>query len=162
MKKILVTILIIIAIIISFVIGIKLGENPNLLKGEIKNEYPYDGNDLYAIENLGYNYKDSSKLVEAGAFFLDLGGDEYYYIEPRYDQTKINIYKNDINNEESELILSTITQKAVVVKCNESDIFSNVTIELITNEGKTTKFSPYISLKDGTLVINEEGFFIKK
>ena len=42
------------------------------------------------------------------------------------------------------------------MQCNVSDIFADVTVRLEYN-GETAEFSPFISLKDGTLMIGERG-----
>ena len=50
---------------------------------------------------------------------------------------------------------------AFVIGCNVSDIFPDVTVE-ITSGGETVDFSPFISLKDGSVQVGECGLNITR
>lgn len=50
---------------------------------------------------------------------------------------------------------------AFVIGCNVSDIFPDVTVS-ITSGGETVDFSPYISLKDGSVEVGECGLNITR
>ena len=50
---------------------------------------------------------------------------------------------------------------AFVIGCNVSDIFPDVTVS-ITSGGETVDFSPYISLKDGSVQVGARGLNITR
>ena len=57
-----------------------------------------------------------------------------------------------------EVIYESETGEPILLKCNESDIFTNVLVTITTPEGAEKKISPYLSLMDGSLAgINEDG-----
>ncbi|MBQ2302075.1 MAG: hypothetical protein II254_02380 [Oscillospiraceae bacterium] len=56
-----------------------------------------------------------------------------------------------------EIIYESKTGEPILLKCNESDIFTNVLVTITTPDGKEKKISPYLSLMDGSLAgINED------
>ena len=48
-----------------------------------------------------------------------------------------------------------------MIGCNVSDIFPDVTVS-ITSGGETVDFSPYISLKDGSVQVGARGLNITR
>ena len=56
-----------------------------------------------------------------------------------------------------EVIYESETGEPILLKCNESDIFTNVLVTITTPDGVEKKLSPYLSLMDGSLAgINED------
>lgn len=56
-----------------------------------------------------------------------------------------------------EVIYESETGEPILLKCNESDIFTNVIVTITTPDGVEKKISPYLSLMDGSLAgINED------
>jgi predicted small lipoprotein YifL len=56
-----------------------------------------------------------------------------------------------------ETIYESETGEPILLKCNESDIFTNVLVTITTPDGTEKKISPYLSLMDGSLAgINED------
>ena len=51
--------------------------------------------------------------------------------------------------------------QTVILQCNASDIFADATIRL-TYEGETAEFSPFISLKDGSVDLGTQGLDLTK
>ena len=86
---------------------------------------------------------------------------EFYLIIPRHPETAVKLYRNDINGGQPALIYQAEVCVPFVVQCNISDIFSDVTVEL-SYGGETVSFSPYISLKDGSVQVGERGLDLTK
>ena len=81
---------------------------------------------------------------------------EFYLIIPRYPDMAVKLYRNDINGAAPALTFESAACVPFVVQCNISDIFSDVTVEL-SYGGEAVSFSPYISLKDGSVQVGERG-----
>ena len=137
----------------------------------LNKDVPYENiefkeNDTYAIANLGVNY-DFSKYEEEykllGVDKYNLEGEEYYLIVPRYEDMDITISEMTIgengNLDVVRQVYKSDVAKSIIVKCNLSDLYSNVQIEL-EYDGKKTVISPYLSLKDGEMVVGENGLDI--
>lgn len=121
----------------------------------------YDGQPVFAVAFLGYGedrrgFRDTyvagifeslgNTAIEQVAHF-DFEGDEWYLIVPRYKD-----YVTLTNLETGEK--HTIYQgEAFTVKCNLSDLHSN--IEISTEDSRGHKFSPQIG-GDGRLVTSED------
>ncbi len=86
---------------------------------------------------------------------------EFYLIVPRYPDMAVKLYRNDINSTEPTILFEAEDSVPFVVQCNISDIFSDLTVEL-SYGGETVSFSPYISLKDGSVQVGERGLELKK
>ena len=86
---------------------------------------------------------------------------EFYLIIPRDPDTAVKLYRNDISGAEPALLYEAEACAPFAVQCNISDIFSDVTVEL-TCGGVTVSFSPYISLKDGSIQVGERGLDLTK
>lgn len=123
---------------------------------------PFSGDQLYAaaylgfeeIEDLSYytqNYLNSQDLP---IHYFSPG--EYYLIIPRYPDMALALYKNDIQTDQPALVYKDPACEPFLLQCNISDIFSDVTVEL-THQGETVSFSPYLSLKDGSVQVGERG-----
>ena len=68
----------------------------------------------------------------------------------------MKLYRNDINGAAPALLFEAENGVPFVVQCNISDIFSDLTVEL-SYSGETMSFSPYLSLKDGSVQVGERG-----
>ena len=86
---------------------------------------------------------------------------EFYLIIPRYPDMAVKLYQNDINGAAPVLLFEAENCVPFVVQCNISDIFSDLTVEL-SYGGEAVSFSPYISLKDGSIQVGERGLELKK
>lgn len=123
---------------------------------------PFDAGQLYAAAYLGYQtiegldyyadrYLDSAELP---IHYVSDG--DYYLVIPRYDSTSLSLYVNDIETSLSTLRFFDPDCGPFIIQCNTSDIFTDITARLGYN-GETAEFSPFISLKDGELMIGEGG-----
>ena len=75
---------------------------------------------------------------------LRLSDGEYWLILPRYPGTALEVSQLDINTSEARLVYSDPDCEALILQCN------------ISEEGEA-EFSPYISLRDGSVVLGPEG-----
>lgn len=132
-----------------------------------RNNIPFADNQLYAVAYLGYiTIEDMGYYLEN---FLDeeeltnyyFSGDEFYLIIPRYENMEVHLYRNDLATMGKTLEQECEAGKPFIVQCNVSDIFPDVTVELTYN-GEKVEFSPYISLKDGSVQVGERGLNITK
>ena len=123
---------------------------------------PFTGDQLYAAAYLGFEeMEDLSYYTQR---YLDSGDlpihyfspGEYYLIIPRYPDMSLALYKNDIQTDQPALVYEDPACEPFLIQCNISDIFSDVTVEL-AYQGETVSFSPYISLKDGSVQVGERG-----
>lgn len=131
---------------------------------------PFEENQLYAVACLGYNVDgdvpDYSFYERAFLESVDIqkhrvSQGEWYLIIPRYENMTLKLYKNDLETSESRLFYESDVSLPFLVSCNISDIFPDLTVELSHN-GETVSFSPFISLKDGSVVVGERGLDITK
>jgi hypothetical protein len=118
--------------------------------GGIEQDYIYD---------LVYKYysKDDINKFEN----IELGGEECYLIVPRYN-IKVSVYKLSMNEDggtDKELVKTV--KEPFFLKCNISDIFPNSEI-LFEHKGKEYTYSPYISLKDGSVVTEEFVYLVEE
>lgn len=123
---------------------------------------PYEEGQLYAAAWLGYQdmsalkeYVDSG-LVDDSVPVLHVSDGDYYLILPREEGMALSILQNDISTSQSRLLYEDPDCGAIVIQCNVSDIFPDVTIRLSGERGET-EFSPFISLKDGSVDIGPDG-----
>ena len=86
----------------------------------------------------------------------EMGGGEAYAIIPRFEEECITLYAVEMDENANIVKSETGTQYngAILLRCNESDIFCNVAVELKCGEDSVS-FSPYISLRDGSVVTDE-------
>lgn len=117
---------------------------------------------LYAAAYLGYQqiddldyyvqqYLDSDDLP---VHYLSDG--EYYLIIPRYSGMELSLYRNDFDTSEPILIYQDPDCRPFLLQCNASDIFADATVRLSWQE-ETAEFSPFLSLKDGSVEIGDRG-----
>ena len=106
-------------------------------------------------------YLEANAFIEIYPFLSDAAyfmteGQELYAIVPPNDKGRITVYASEIT-EEGEYIDEKSTPlfqgepgEVLVLRCNFSEIYSNVLIS-ITDGGSAMEFRPSISLKDGHL-----------
>lgn len=133
---------------------LKFEDNDQLLAifylGGLENEYDY------SIINKYYSDKEIEEFEK-----IELEGEECYLIVPRYAQD-ITISSLTMTEDGGTLEKSVIkTSVPFLLKCNVSDIFSNAEIKF-NYRGKDYKYSPYISLKDGSVVTEDFVLFINE
>ncbi|MDD3244443.1 MAG: hypothetical protein PHD32_12115 [Eubacteriales bacterium] len=127
----------------------------------------FSGDQLYAVALVGFD--DLTELP----FYLDnyvhsdsvpihyFSAGEYYLIIPRYSDMDLKLYQNDMTADSSTLVFAEQDCAPFLIQCNISDIFSDATIS-ITYDQETVAFSPYVSLKDGSIQIGAQGLNLTK
>lgn len=128
--------------------------------------YSYEHHHQYAIEYLGYNVDLVEDFVPDDLPLFSTGGDEYYKITPRYTQMAVEIYQLVLDETAEdftrrELIYSSRSATPFYIKGNQSDIFPNICVVLTTPEGERVEITPYVSLKDGSIVVGDEGYLVE-
>ena len=132
-----------------------------------RDNIPFEEGQAYAVAHLGYlEIEDLDYYVER---YLD--GDQlpthyfsygdYYLVIPRYSGMELSLYRNDITTSDATLVYEEPDCRSFIIQCNVSDIFPDATIQL-RYEGTAVEFSPFISLKDGSVVVGEKGLNITK
>ena len=128
-----------------------------------------DDNQLLGVFYLGgieqeYNYDVAYKYYskdEINAFqTIEIGGEECYLIVPRYN-AELSVYRllmNEDGGTDKEIIKKV--KEPFFLKCNMSDIFPNSEI-MFERKGKEYVYSPYISLKDGSVVTEEFVYLVE-
>ncbi len=85
--------------------------------------------------------------------FYNYGGPEIFCVIPHYVGSSITVKRSELT-EQGELVAKETldtSDKPMIIQCNESDLYSNVMITIKYND-KSTTFTPYISLKDGSVM----------
>ena len=78
-------------------------------------------------------------------------GSELYLIIPRDPEARVTVTQYDFENDrELGSIYSSYDGSPFLLKCNYSDISSDIKIKIVDNEGEHEIFSPYISMMDGS------------
>jgi hypothetical protein len=123
-----------------------------------RDNIPFEEGQLYAAAYLGYQEpEDLDYYVEQ---YLDidqlpvcyLSGGDYYLVIPRYEGTALSLYQNNLESGQSFLVYEDPDCRPFLLQCNVSDIFADATLRL-TYGDSTVEFSPFISLKDGSVDI---------
>ena len=125
-------------------------------------EIPFANEQLYAVAYVGYG--EDAALAEYRGQYLDgtsvpvhyVSDGETYLIIPRFADMTLRLYVNDMETSSKTLIYEEENCRPFAVRCNVSDIFPDVTISLTRGE-TTVEFSPFVSLKDGTLQTGDFG-----
>ncbi len=158
MKKIVYLIGVIIAIGCAFLAGYFLaGARGGTIDqiGHEQDDY-IEGTPLYSIQYLGYNNQDMAEINPDNLTFIGLDGLEYFEIQPKYHPVSIKVYQDDIELGKTLVYASDINQ-GFIVRGNQSDIFPNIQIELTMANGEKATINPCMSLKDGSLLVDEDG-----
>lgn len=133
--------------------------------GYLKIELPFqkdDGN-LLGIMYIGgleedYDYTIVDKYFKTRDFeTIELGGKEKYLIIPRECEMEVYSLSMDEVDEEDfvmkEKYIKTMN-KPFYITCNVSDIIANSLLR-VNKDGKQYSYSPYISLKDGSVFVED-------
>jgi hypothetical protein len=127
---------------------------------------------LCAAALLGYaSTYDEAAATKLYPFLSDVpaenrtvvNGDELYFIVPCEGVTaKVYEYAFDWEGsggyKRGEL-LADYGSEPFTLRCNVSDIVSNTLIVLESDDGSVLEYSPYVSLKDGTLGVPDSGVY---
>ncbi len=93
---------------------------------------------------------------------VNMEGYNTFLIVPKKPETKIQIYSQFLNDQgEMEVMFYKEVIGSFLLKCNTSDLYSNVLLKVITDD-KTYEYSPYYSLKDGHLMIENYILYIQQ
>ena len=128
---------------------------------------PYTDGQLYAAAYLGYQAPTDLDFFQQTYFggrelpVHHISDGDFYLIIPRDPNATVRLYKNDMVTDSKTLFYEQTNGDAFVIGCNVSDIFPDVTVS-ITSGGETVDFSPYISLKDGSVQVGECGLNITR
>lgn len=160
MKKLVIG-LIILAVLIAVSIGVYFifFNNPTYLKTDLP--FKKDDGKLLGIIYIGgleedYDYTIIDKYFNTRDFdTVELEGTEKYLIIPR--DCEVDVYSLSMDEvDEFELLMKEkyikTMDKPFYITCNISDIMANSLLRL-NIDGKQYSYSPYISLKDGSLMI---------
>ena len=126
-----------------------------------RDSIPFEEGQLYAVAYLGYQEEKNMEKVEQYLDSTDLpthyvSYGEIYLVIPRYEDMSLTLLRNDIETDQSDLFYEEPNCGPFILQCNASDIFSDVTVRLTRGE-ESAEFSPYVSLKDGTVQAGEKG-----
>lgn len=120
-------------------------------------KYNYSDEDFYAIKYLGYDADLSENIYDV----YSVAGDEYYLIESRYDDVSVEIYELYMEDDSRELMHTFSGKDSFIVSGNQSDIFPNILIVLMYQDGNVVEINPFISLEDGSLIVGDEAFIVE-
>ena len=132
-----------------------------------RDSIPFEEDQLYAVAYLGYLEMEdlalwTEKYLDDAAVPIHYFSEgDYYLIIPRFEGMRVRLYRNDMETMGKSLVYESEHCVPFVVQCNISDIFPDVTVAL-TYQGETVEFSPYISLKDGSVEAGERGLLLAK
>ena len=138
------------------------GPAPDLTPSGRRDAIPFEPGQLYAAAYLGYRTADgldyyAQRYLDSGRLPVHYVSDgDYYLVIPRYDGMTLSLYVNDLETSLGTLRFRDPDCGPFVIQCNASDVFNDVTVRLEYN-GETAEFSPYISLKDGAVMLGERG-----
>lgn len=139
----------------AFMIPLGAGYDEETLKAvltrlkEVKEKYSYD-KDLEELMMLVKGDDGNTYLV----------AQEFYLLVPKYDDAEISLKELELSEEgeleavPNEALDSKIVHGPTLIVQNISDIAPNGEITIKDKAGKV-KFSPYVSLKDGELMLDE-------
>ena len=160
-KSWIVTICIIVLIIISIGAYFIFFNAPEYLKTELP--FAKDDGKLLGIMYIGgleedYDYTIVDEYFNTREFeTIELEGKEKYLIIPR--DCEVEVYSLSMDEvDEMDFVMNEKYIKTLdnpfYITCNVSDIMANSLLR-ITKDGKQYSYSPYISLKDGSLVTED-------
>lgn len=138
----------------EYALGISFSDDSKLLGliyiGGSEDSYDYTIVDKYY-----------TKAEQEGFITAELGGEELYLVIPRYNsETYLNKLEMTENGE-TKKELYMMSMPPFFVKCNVSDIFANAEITF-NYKGKEYIYIPYISLKDGSVVVEDFVYLIEE
>lgn len=128
---------------------------------------PFEGEQWYAAAYLGYQEKgDLDHYVQR---YLDgvqppvytVSDGDYYLVIPRYDGMALTLSAIDLETSQTRLLFEDPDCGPFLLQCNASDVFADACVRLSLG-GEAVEFSPFISLKDGSLELGEYGLDITR
>ena len=128
---------------------------------------PFEDGQYYAAAYLGYQQIDDLDYYTEQYLDSDLlpvhylSSGDYYLVIPRYSGMELTLCRRDIETSEAFVIYEDPDCRPFIIQCNASDIFADAVIRL-SYEGETVEFSPFISLKDGSVDIGDQGLDLTK
>ncbi len=140
---------------------------------EIDSIITWNSDSLYAAALIG-GYSDDMEAIkgEPQDFFVpnvrdshEFGdaGNEKYLIVPRYTNMYIEVYEMELSDE-GELIKkfdepALVTQEGAILwlSCNVSDLYPDVLLVFKQGDKIVDEVSPFVSLKDGEIVLTDKG-----
>lgn len=121
---------------------------------------PFTGDELYAAAYLGFQDKSALSeytqyLPEMPLITYNISDGDCYLVIPRHAGTTLELYQNEMEVEPSRTLICRVEDCGpFLLQCNVSDIFPDATV-CLTYQGETVEFSPYLSLKDGSVQIGD-------
>lgn len=150
-KLIIIGIIIVVLMAVFYVLNNKFG----MTKYAEKLGIDKDTDKLIAVATIDSEDEVKEKYFNEDFMLYETNGEELYFIVPIQKNVTMNIYSAVM--EEADIVkdkLIASTNKPFILKCNVSDIISNIIIEIKQNN-IVYEYSPSISLKDGSLYVNE-------
>ena len=132
-----------------------------------RDNIPFQEGQLYAAAYLGYQQIDDldyylERYLDDGELPVHyLSGGDFYLVIPRYDGMALALSRSDIETLQSTLIYEDPDCRPFLLQCNASDIFADAVIRL-TYQDESVEFSPFLSLKDGSVDIGARGLALTK
>ena len=132
-----------------------------------RDNIPFQEGQLYAAAYLGYQQIDDldyylERYLDDGELPVHyLSGGDFYLVIPRYDGMALAVSRSDIETLQSTLIYEDPDCRPFLLQCNASDIFADAVIRL-TYQDESVEFSPFLSLKDGSVDIGAGGLDLTK
>ena len=137
------------------------GQQGESAENSAQEEIPFEEGQLYAVAHIGY--QEITGLEDVAPYLCStqvpvhyVSDGDFYLIIPREDTMDLTLFKNDMETGEKILFYEEPNCSPFILQCNVSDIFNDVTVRLTCGE-EETEFSPFISLKDGSLDIGSRG-----
>lgn len=124
---------------------------------------PYTDGQLYAAAYLGYQAPTDLDFFQQTYFggrelpVHHISDGDFYLIIPRDPNATVRLLRNDMITQTSSIFYEQPDGSPFVIGCNVSDIFPDVTVEITASDGEKVSFSPFISLKDGSVEVGERG-----
>lgn len=150
-KLIVIGIIIVVLMAVFYVLNNKFG----ITKYAEELKIDKDTDKLIAVATVDSEDEVKEKYFNENFLLYETNGEELYFIVPIQKNVTMNIYSAVM--EEADIVkdkLIASTNKPFILKCNVSDIIPNIIIEIKQNN-IVYEYSPSISLKDGSLYVNE-------
>lgn len=150
-KIIVIGIIIVVLMAVFYVLNNKFG----MTKYAEELKIDKDTDKLIAVATVDSEDEVKEKYFNEDFLLYETNGEELYFIVPIQKNVTMNIYSAVM--EEADIVkdkLIASTNKPFILKCNVSDIIPNIIIEIKQNN-IVYEYSPSISLKDGSLYVNE-------
>lgn len=111
--------------------------------------FAFDATDFPEIPDV---LKESCPFL-ADAVCVDAGGEDVYAIVPSDPEAAVKVYDCSTRTETEMAKAMAMTGRGgiVLLRCNESDIISNVFVHVVNHYGTTFEFEPFLSLENGRL-----------